>query len=81
MIYYPLSVLMNVGIRNILIISMPLDTPHFEALLGGWNAVWSGPVMWYNRARTAAAKEKDVMVFGYYMDDPKRFCIVEFDCK
>ena len=117
MIYYPLSVLMNAGIRDILIISTPDDTPRFEALLGdgqqfGINlsyAVQPSPdglaqafiigadfigndsvamVLGDNifhgqglkrRLRAAAAKEKGATVFGYYVDDPERFGIVEFD--
>ena len=35
MVYYPLSVLMNAGIRDVMIISTPADTPRFEALLKG----------------------------------------------
>ena len=117
MIYYPLSVLMNAGIREILIISTPDDTPRFQALLGdgkqfGVNlsyAVQPSPdglaqafiigadfigddsvamVLGDNifhgqglkkRLRAAAAKETGATVFGYYVDDPERFGIVEFD--
>ena len=117
MIYYPLSVLMNAGIREILIISTPDDTPRFQALLGdgkqfGVNlsyAVQPSPdglaqafiigadfigddsvamVLGDNifhgqglkkRLRAAAAKEIGATVFGYYVDDPERFGIVEFD--
>lgn len=117
MIYYPLSVLMNAGIRDILIISTPDDTPRFESLLGdgsqfGVNlqyAVQPSPdglaqafiigadfigndhvamILGDNifhgqglkkRLRAAAAKEKGATVFGYYVDDPERFGIVEFD--
>lgn len=43
MIYYPMSVLMNAGIRDILIISTPQDTPRFENLAGGWPAVRRAP--------------------------------------
>ncbi len=120
MIYYPLSVLMNAGIRDILIISTPVDTPRFETLLGNGHqfgvnltyAVQSNPdglaqafiigadfigndtvamVLGDNifaghglRKRLQAAVEnaetgKGATVFGYYVDDPERFGIVEFD--
>lgn len=120
MIYYPMSVLMNAGIRDILIISTPQDTPRFEDLLGdghpfGVNltyAVQPSPdglaqafiigeefigndtvamVLGDNifaghglKKRLRAAVEnaesgKGATVFGYYVDDPERFGIVEFD--
>ena len=117
MIYYPLSVLMSAGIREILIISTPSDTPRFEDLLGDGSqfglklqyAVQPSPdglaqafiigadfigddhvamVLGDNifaghgfkdKLRRAASKEKGATVFGYYVDDPERFGIVEFD--
>ena len=122
MIYYPLSVLMNAGIQDILIISTPQDTPRFKDLLGdgkrlGINlqyAVQPSPdglaqafiigadfigndsvamVLGDNifaghglkkRLKAAverAEKENGATVFGYYVDDPERFGIVEFDGK
>lgn len=120
MIYYPMSVLMNAGIRDILIISTPMDTPRFKELLGdgsqyGINlsyAIQPSPdglaqafiigeefigddtvamVLGDNifaghglnkRLRQAvenAENGKGATVFGYYVDDPERFGIVEFD--
>ena len=117
MIYYPLSVLMRAGIRDILIISTPSDTPRFVDLLGDGHqfgielsyAVQPSPdglaqafiigedfigkdhvamILGDNifhgsgfneRLRRAAAKEVGATVFGYYVDDPERFGIVEFD--
>ncbi len=117
MIYYPLSVLMNAGIRDILIISTPNDTPRFEDLLGDGSqfgiqlsyAVQPSPdglaqafiigeefigkdsvamVLGDNifhgsglrkRLRKAAGNPVGATVFGYYVDDPERFGIVEFD--
>lgn len=120
MIYYPMSVLMNAGIRDILIISTPQDTPRFEELLGdghqfGLNlsyAVQPSPdglaqafiigadfigsstvamVLGDNiffgqglntRLKNAVSNAENGLgatVFGYYVDDPERFGIVEFD--
>lgn len=122
MIYYPMSVLMNAGIRDILIISTPQDTPRFKELLGNGNqfglelsyAVQPSPnglaqafiigadfiggnsvamVLGDNifagnglNQRLKAAVEnaengKGATIFGYYVDDPERFGIVEFDSK
>lgn len=120
MIYYPLSVLMNAGIRDILIISTPQDTPRFMELLGcgqqfginlqyavqpspdglaqafiiGSDFIGSEPcamVLGDNifaghgltkRLRKAvenASTGGGATIFGYYVDDPERFGIVEFD--
>lgn len=120
MIYYPMSVLMNAGIRDILIISTPQDTPRFRDLLGDGHqfgvsltyAVQASPdglaqafvigadfigsdtvamVLGDNvfaghglkKRLKAAVKNaesgKGATVFGYYVDDPERFGIVEFD--
>ena len=117
MIYYPLSVLMDAGIRDILIISTPEDTPRFKELLQdgsqfGINleyAVQESPdglaqafiigadfigddsvamVLGDNifhghglkkRLLAAGQLQKGAKVFGYYVDDPERFGIVEFD--
>lgn len=120
MIYYPLSVLMNAGIRDILIISTPQDTPRFQELLKDGSqfgihlsyAVQPSPdglaqafiigadfvgddcvamVLGDNifaghglkKRLEAAVKNAETgngaTVFGYYVDDPERFGIVEFD--
>ena len=122
MIYYPMSVLMSAGIRDILIISTPQDTPRFQDLLGdgsqfGVNlsyAIQPSPdglaqafiigadfigndtvamVLGDNifsghglnkRLRSAvenAETGRGATVFGYYVDDPERFGIVEFDAQ
>ncbi len=117
MIFYPLSILMLAGIKEILIISTPQDIPNFEKLLGdgsryGLNlsykiqptpdglaqafiigeefigndncAMILGDNIFYGAGMTkylqyAAQNSKGATVFGYYVDDPKRFGIVEFD--
>ncbi len=120
MVYYPLSVLMNAGIRDVMIISTPADTPRFEALLKDGSqfglhlsyAVQPSPdglaqafiigadfigddtvamVLGDNifaghglngrlkRAVDLAEAGQGATIFGYYVDDPERFGIVEFD--
>ena len=120
MIYYPMSVLMSAGIREILIISTPQDTPRFRELLGDGHqfgvqmtyAVQPSPdglaqafiigeefigddcvamILGDNifsghglrkRLKTAVENAENgtgATVFGYYVDDPERFGIVEFD--
>lgn len=119
MIYYPLSVLMMAGIRDILIISTPHDLLNFERLLGdgsqyGVNfsykvqpspdglaqafllgeefiagepcALVLGDNIFYGNGLTRTlrgavkkAEEGGATVFGYYVDDPERYGVVEFD--
>lgn len=119
MIYYPLSTLMLAGIRDILIISTPVDTPRFKELLGdgshfginlsyavqpspdglaqafiigkefiggdacamvlGDNIFYGG---WFRKNLSDAvenAESGNATIFGYYVKDPERFGIVEFD--
>lgn len=120
MIYYPMSVLMNAGIKDILIISTPQDTPRFMELLGDGNQfginlsykvqpspdglaqafiigadfigndavamvlgdnIFAGHGLkkCLNKAVENAQNGYGATVFGYYVDDPERFGIVEFD--
>lgn len=117
MIFYPLSVLMLAGIRDILIISTPQDLPNFERLLGDGSrygvslsykvqpnpdglaqafllgeefidgdacALVLGDNIFYGNGlgrmlRAASSREEGATVFGYYVDDPERYGVVEFD--
>ena len=120
MIYYPLSVLMLAGIKEILIISTPTDLPNFERLLGNGDSL--GIKLYYKEqpspdglaqafiigedfigeddvclvlgdnifyghgfttllanARGRITDEQVATVFGYYVSDPERYGVVDFD--
>lgn len=120
MVYYPISTLMLAGIKDILIISTPQDTPHFQNLLGdgsrfGVNFQYKvqpspdglaqalilgeefigdddvclvlGDNIFYGyglsgmlqRSVEIVEKERKNVVFGYYVNDPERYGVVEFD--
>lgn len=119
MIYYPLSTLMLAGIKDILIISTPTDTPRFENLLGdgsqfgislqykvqpspdglaqafiigeefigdeacamilGDNIFYGGGLSTFLKSAAENAENGDATIFGYYVNDPERFGIMEFD--
>ena len=119
MVYYPISVLMLAGIREILVITTPEDQSSFQRLLGdgsrfgveftyavqpkpeglaqafliGKEFIGKDPValvlgdnIFYGAnlsrlVRTAASREKGATVFGYYVCDPERFGVVEFDAE
>ena len=91
MIYYPISVLMLAGIREILIISTPQDLPGFligEKFIGEDSVcLVLGDNIFYGQSFTrmlksaveTAEKEKKATVFGYYVNDPERYGVAEFD--
>ena len=120
MIYYPLSVLMLAGIKEILIISTPIDLPHFKRLLGdgedlGIKLVYKeqpnpdglaqafiigedfignddvclilGDNIFYGQGFTKilerslknVTQKQKATVFGYYVNDPKRYGVIDFD--
>lgn len=119
MIYYPLSTLMLAGIKDILVISTPADTPRFKELLGDGSQFWIklsykvqpspdglaqaftlgkdfingepcamilGDNIFYGNGftellknATADAQKGKATVFGYYVNDPERFGVVDFD--
>ena len=85
MIYYPISTLMLAGIREILIISTPYDLPGFKrldcaCLVLGDNIFYGSGFTGMLKQAVANAEEKgQATVFGYYVNDPERYGVAEFD--
>jgi len=120
MIYYPLSILMLVGIKEILVISTPIDLPHFKRLLGDGGELGIklfykeqpspdglaqafiigedfigkddvclilGDNIFYGQGFTKILEQslknitekQKATVFGYYVNDPKRYGVIDFD--
>lgn len=120
MIYYPLSVLMLAGIKEILVISTPMDLPHFKRLLGDGSELGIklfykeqpspdglaqafiigedfigkddvclilGDNIFYGQGLTKilekslknVTEKQKATVFGYYVNDPKRYGVIDFD--
>lgn len=81
MIYYPLSTLMLAGIRDILIISTPQDTPRFQQLLGD-GSQWGLNLQYKVQPSPDGLAQAFIIgatVFAYHVNDPERYGVVEFD--
>ena len=76
MVYYPISVLMLAGIREILVISTPRDLPLYRDLLG--DNIFYGRGL-TEKLRRAAELTSWATIFGYQVHDPQRFGVVEFN--